>query len=109
MGRVMDGERSTQTGLEGQVLGTVSRGPGLLGPLGKGAPLSGALVAREPLSRVCRRPWFRRQTGLLRNHRELGNRRKGSWPGTLGTRNVKPPGLPHGTSTQFRSKARLVD
>lgn len=43
----------------------------------------------------------------LRNHRELGNRRKGSWPGTVGTRNVRPPeDLPHGRRTQLRSKAR---
>lgn len=37
------------------------------------------------------------EAGLLRNHRELENRRKGSWPGTLGTRNVKlPEDLPRG-------------
>lgn len=47
------------------------------------------------------------ETGLLRNHRELGNRRKGSWPGTVGTRNVRPPeDLPHGMRTQVQSNAR---
>lgn len=53
----------------------VRKSPG--GPLGKGAPLSGVLVGEEPLSWVYKRPWFRRETGLLRNHRELGNRREG--------------------------------
>lgn len=49
------------------------------------------------------------ETGLLRNHRELGNRRKGSWPGTGGTRNVRPPeDLPHGMRTQSQSNARCT-
>lgn len=80
----MDGEgegwrASTQTGLEGQVPGnSEQRATVSWGPLGKGAPLSGALVAREPLSWVCRTPWFGRET---EESQELGNRREGSWPG----------------------------
>lgn len=46
------------------------------GSTGEGSS-SGVLVAKEPLSWVYRRPGFGRESGLLRNHRELGKRRKG--------------------------------
>lgn len=108
MGKVTDGERSTQTGLEGQVPGNseqrARKSPGSTGERSS----SGVLVAKEPLSWVYRRPWFRRETGRLRNHRELGNGRKGSWPGTL-EQECKAPDLPHGRNTQFWSKAGLAD
>lgn len=43
--------------------------------------------------------------GITRNW-ETGGR--GSWPETLGTRNVKPPeDRPHEMRTQFQSNARL--
>lgn len=53
------------------------------------ALLSGVLEGKEPPSWMHRRPQLRKETGPLWNHRGLGGTR-GSWPGTLGTRNVKP-------------------
>lgn len=84
-GKVTDGERALRQAWEGQVPRNseqrARKPPGSPGERSS----SGVLVAKGPLSWVYRRPWFRKETGLLRNHRELGNGRKGSWPGTLGT------------------------
>lgn len=90
-GEVMDGERSTRTGLEGQVPGnSEQRARKPPGVHWERSPSQKLWWQESPLAgRVCRRPWFGRQTGL-RNDRELGSRRKGSRPGTLGTGNVSP-------------------
>lgn len=58
------------------------------GSTGGRAPLSGVSVGEEPLSWVHRRPWLRRETGLEKP--QGTGKRGGSWPGALGTRNVRP-------------------
>lgn len=86
-----DGERSIlrqalRCGFLGNSQQRARKSPG--GPLGGRAPLSGVSVGEEPLSWVHRRPWLRRETGLEKP--QGTGKRGGSWPGALGTRNVRP-------------------
>lgn len=100
-----DAAKNSQTGLEVRVPWNRQQGarksPG--GPLGKAAPLSGVLVGEEPLAGC---------TGGHGSEERLvfggTGRRKGVMAGTLGTRNVKPPGdLPHGKGLGSRAAPGL--
>lgn len=58
-----------------------------------------------------RRPWLRRETGFLRNHKKLASGRKGVMARNTRNKECKPPHphpvIPHGMRTQFQSNARL--
>lgn len=101
-----DGWRVKHSGLEGQVPGTVSRGQ-KVSWVHRGKELLRSSGGKRATWLGVQEAGVRKGDWSSEESQGTGKQEEGSWPGTLGTRNVKPPDLPHG-STRFRSKARLA-